>query len=62
MFGWFRKRSKLDKLKRQYRQLMKRSFESALKDREKSERARKQAEKIYDEIVRLSLKNEINGF
>lgn len=61
MFGWFKKRSKLEKLKRRYARLMKYSFESALKDKEKSEKARKQAREIYDEIVRLSVNNGVNG-
>ena len=61
MFGWFKKRSKLEKLKKEYARLMKRSFENALKNREKSEKAREQARKIYEEIVQLTMKNGVNG-
>ena len=61
MFGWFKKKSKLEKLKRRYAQLMKYSFERAVKDKKKSEEARKRAREIYDEIVRLSVNNGVNG-
>lgn len=53
--SWFRKKSRVEKLKERYTFLMKRSFKTALKDTEKSEKMHRQANKIFQEIQYLSL-------
>lgn len=55
MISWFRKKSSVEILKERYTFLMKRSFETALKDTEKSENMHRQADKIFQEIQYLSL-------
>ncbi len=55
MISLFRKKSRVEKLKERYTFLMKRSFETALKDTEKSEKMHRQADKIFQEIQYLSL-------
>ncbi|MEH6764412.1 MAG: Lacal_2735 family protein [Aequorivita antarctica] len=55
MISWFRKKSRVEILKERYTFLMKRSFETALKDTEKSENMQRQADKIFQEIQYLSL-------
>ncbi|WP_347372933.1 Lacal_2735 family protein [Aequorivita sp. Q41] len=52
--NWFRKKSRIEKLKEKYRLLMKKSFETALKDEVKSEKMHQQADKIFQEIKYLS--------
>ena len=56
MTDWFRKRSRLEKLEKQYTDLMRLSFEQAAKDQEKSFLARQEADKIYAKIKELGLK------
>jgi len=53
----FKKRTKLDRLKDKYCQLMKKSFKTSLTDRKKSDEAHREAKKIYDEIQYLSMQN-----
>ncbi|WP_139855053.1 Lacal_2735 family protein [Aequorivita sinensis] len=55
MTNLFRKKSKLEKLEEKYTLLMKKSFETSLKDVDKSELFQSQADKIKSEIQRLSL-------
>ncbi|MBB6680793.1 Lacal_2735 family protein [Aequorivita sp. 609] len=55
MTNLFRKKSKLEKLEEKYTLLMKKSFETSLKDVDKSELFQSQADKIKSEIKRLSL-------
>ncbi len=55
MISWFRKRSRIEMLKERYTHLMRKSFEVALKDTEKSERIHCQAVKLFQEIRYLSL-------
>lgn len=55
MTNLFRKKSKLEKLEEKYTLLMKKSFETSLKDVGKSELFQSQADKIKSEIKRLSL-------
>ncbi|MCG2430853.1 Lacal_2735 family protein [Aequorivita xiaoshiensis] len=55
MTNLFRKKSKLEKLEEKYTLLMKKSFETSLKDVDKSELIQSQADKIKSEIKRLSL-------
>jgi len=52
---WFRKKSKIEKLKKKYTFLMKQSFKTSLKDREKSDKIHRQADKIFKEIQYYSL-------
>ncbi|WP_157632645.1 Lacal_2735 family protein [Cochleicola gelatinilyticus] len=53
---WFKKRTRLDILKKKYQELMRKSYEVALNDEEKSDRLNKQAQKIFDEIRYMSMK------
>jgi len=55
MIRWFRKKSRIEKLKERYTSLMKRSYETALKDTDKSEKIHHQADKLFQEIKYLSL-------
>ena len=55
MTNLFRKKSKLEKLEEKYTLLMKKSFETSLKDVDKSELFQSQANRIKSEIQRLSL-------
>lgn len=57
MIGWFKKKSKLEILKRRYRELMRKSYETSLVDPKKSEKVHRQADKIFEEIKYLSLDN-----
>ncbi len=57
MLGWFKRKSKLETLKTHYRELMRKSYEASLNNPEKSERAHRQADKIFEEIKYLSLNN-----
>ncbi len=54
--NFFRKKSKIERLKDRYRQLMKKSYEIALRDTEKSERVHNQANELFQEIQYLSLR------
>ena len=56
MKNWFKKKSRIEILKEKYRMLMKRSFELAPKDPEKSAKAHNQADKLFQEINYLSFK------
>lgn len=53
---WFKKQTRLDILKKKYQELMRRSYQVALTDAEKSDRLNKQARKIFDEINYMSMK------
>lgn len=55
MSGWLKRKSRVEKLEQKYAELMKRSFKIALKDRQESEKAQKQAYKVFDEIRYLTL-------
>ncbi len=52
---WFRKKSRIETLQERYTLLMKRSFEIALKDTQKSKKLHSQADKLFDEITYLKL-------
>jgi len=56
MKDWFRSKSRIEKLKKRYTELMKRSYAMALRDKSESDRVNRQAEKIYNEIQYLTLK------
>jgi len=57
MIEWFRKETRLDKLKKRYADLMKKSYKTALIDKSKSDKVHRQAYKIFEEIKYLSLKH-----
>ncbi len=50
MISLFQKKSRIEKLKERYTLLMKRSFETALKDISKSKRIHQQADTLLNEI------------
>ncbi|WP_353959575.1 Lacal_2735 family protein [Aequorivita aurantiaca] len=56
MMHWFRKKSRIEKLKERYTFLMRRSFEIALRDTEQSDKIHNQADKLYQEIKYLTLR------
>jgi uncharacterized membrane protein len=56
MYTWFKKQTYLDKLKRRYTSLMRKSYKIALYDSEKSDRIHNEADKVYKEIQMLTLK------
>ncbi len=58
MFGWFKRKSKLERLQSRYRELMHHSYEISLHDPIKSEKYHRQADKILEEIKYYSLDNE----
>lgn len=53
--SWFRKKSRVERLKIRYTYLMRRSYETSLKNAEKSESLHRQAVKLFQEINYLSL-------
>lgn len=55
MSGWLKRKSRLEKLEQKYAELMKKSFQIALKDRSESEKVQKKAYKVFDEIRYLTL-------
>lgn len=55
MTGWFKKKSRIEKLQQRYADLMRKSFNIALKDQEESEKMQEQAYKVFDEIRYLTL-------
>lgn len=55
MISLFQKKTKIEKLKERYTLLMKLSFETALKDINKSEKIHQQADKLLNEIRYCSL-------
>jgi len=57
MNQWFRAKSRIEVLKKKYTDLMRKSYNAALKDRQKSDRFKTQAQHIFEEIQYLSLKN-----
>ena len=57
MLSWFRKKSRIEILEERYTSLMRRSFETSVKDSAKSEKMHRQADKILQEIQFLSLQH-----
>ena len=55
MMGWFRKKNRIEVLESQYSSLMRKSFETSLKDKEKSESLQRQAQNLFQEINYISL-------
>lgn len=55
MMSWFRKKSRIERLKARYTYLMRKSYETSLKDADKSESLHRQAQKLFQEIDYLSL-------
>ncbi len=58
MFNWFKKKSRLEKLKNQYCRLMRKSYEISLRNREKAERFHALAIEVQKEIKGLMKKKE----
>jgi len=56
MNNWFKRKSRIEILKEKYRILMKRSFELAPRDAEKSAKAHQQANRLFQEINYLSFR------
>ena len=56
MISLFRKKSRIEKLKERYTLLMRRSFETALKDTDKSEKIHHQADELYQKIKQHQLR------
>jgi hypothetical protein len=56
MFSLFRRKSRIELLKERYRLLMKRSFELSIRNPQKSRKAHKQADKLFQEIQYLLFK------
>ena len=50
MMNWFKKETKLDKLKKRYANLMRKSYEVALKDKNESDSIHHKAEKVFEQI------------
>lgn len=55
MMSWFRKKSRVERLKIRYTYLMRRSYETSLKNAEKSESLHRQAVTLFQEINYLLL-------
>lgn len=55
MMSWFRKKSRIERLETRYTYLMRRSYETSLRDTDKSERLHRQAVRLFQEINYLSL-------
>lgn len=53
MINLFKKETKLEKLKRRYKNLMRKSYEVALKDKEKSDYIHDKAEQVFEQIKSL---------
>ncbi len=58
MFTWFKRKSKLEKLRERYTALMRKSYEVALRDPQKSEIVHTQADRIYKEIQFLTFQHQ----
>ncbi len=52
---WLKRKSRVEKLEQKYKELMRKSFNVALNDKDESEKVQKQAYKVYDEIRYLTL-------
>lgn len=52
---WFKQRTRIERLKDRYTYLMRRSYETSLRDTKKSERLHQQAVNLFQEIQYLSL-------
>ena len=55
MMSWFRKKSKIERLETRYTFLMRKSYETSLRDTDKSESLHRQAVRLFQEINYLSL-------
>ena len=53
--GWFRKKNRIEILESQYSSLMRKSFETSLRDTEKSESLHRQAQNLFQEINYIAL-------
>jgi hypothetical protein len=53
MLDWLKQRSEIEVLKVKYTNLMKKSYQLALRDKEASDRVHDEAEKLYQKIKEL---------
>ncbi|WP_203293406.1 Lacal_2735 family protein [Luteirhabdus pelagi] len=54
MFELFHKKTKFEKLKAKYSQLMRRSFNLAITDKKESDRIHEEAKKVFEDIKAFS--------
>ncbi|QNJ96789.1 Lacal_2735 family protein [Constantimarinum furrinae] len=57
MYTWFKKQTQLEKLKKRYTALMRKSYNTALYNSEKSDRIHHEADEVYKKIQMLTLKS-----
>jgi hypothetical protein len=57
MFGLFKKKSELDKLREQYKKLQKESFDLSKYNRSAADKKLAEAEEVYKKIEELKAKN-----
>lgn len=57
MFGLFKKKSELDKLREQYKKLQKESFDLSISNRSAADKKLAEAEEVYKKIEELKAKN-----
>ena len=57
MIDWLKKRSELEQLKSRYTNLMKKSYDLALHDKEASDRINQEAKEVYRLIKDLESRN-----
>ncbi|PKA82209.1 hypothetical protein ATE92_0335 [Ulvibacter sp. MAR_2010_11] len=56
MHAWFKRKTRLERLKERYAQLMKKSYRTALTNKSKSDKLHRQAAKVFEEIQYYTLK------
>jgi hypothetical protein len=57
--NWLEQNSELQKLKKQYSDLMRLSYEIALRDKKESDRINREAREIYDKIMLYQAKESL---
>ncbi|MCW5519257.1 Lacal_2735 family protein [Aureitalea sp. L0-47] len=57
--NWLEENSELQKLKKQYSDLMRLSYEIALKDKKESDRINREAKEIYEKIMLYQAKESL---
>lgn len=58
MFGWFKKKTEVEKLQEQYEKLMKQSHALSTTNRRESDKKYAEANSIMDKIAELQKQNE----
>lgn len=54
LLDWFRRKTELEKLKERYSRLMKKSYHTALYNKQKSDEINREARQLYSKIKKLS--------